>query len=289
MLTADSHNNVFGHTKNAVRSHLTAGGSSGGEGSVIAFRGSALGIGTDVGGSVRIPAYVNGVYGYKPSVGVLSILGFAASNYSGLNSGIMSVCGPITLSFRDMVLLTKIVRTDKPWLKDPSVIPMVMETPTATRRPVVGIIDSYESCGLTPHPPVRRAISEARAKLEAAGYKVKTFTPVDYAQIRSVTSELFTLDGLSYAKGMLENAGEPPTQSVLNMGYWHMERKSMEQYWEMNNKKLGYQKEMLDRWQAAGLDVLITPVSPYSALGYGSYTSDHYTVPWNAFDVSVFF
>lgn len=53
MLVAETHNNVFGQTKNPVVSHLTCGGSSGGEGSMIAFRGSALGIGTDVGGSIR--------------------------------------------------------------------------------------------------------------------------------------------------------------------------------------------------------------------------------------------
>ena len=53
MLVAEAHNNVFGQTRNPIVSHLTCGGSSGGEGSVIAFRGSALGIGTDVGGSIR--------------------------------------------------------------------------------------------------------------------------------------------------------------------------------------------------------------------------------------------
>jgi amidase len=53
MLVAESDNNVFGQAKNPVVSHLTCGGSSGGEGSNMAFRGSAIGIGTDVGGSIR--------------------------------------------------------------------------------------------------------------------------------------------------------------------------------------------------------------------------------------------
>ncbi len=53
MLVAESENNVFGRTKNAVVSHLTTGGSSGGEGSVAGFRSSAIGVGTDVGGSIR--------------------------------------------------------------------------------------------------------------------------------------------------------------------------------------------------------------------------------------------
>jgi hypothetical protein len=52
-LVAEADNNVFGQARNTVVSHLTCNGSSGGEGSVVAFKGSALGIGTDVGGSIR--------------------------------------------------------------------------------------------------------------------------------------------------------------------------------------------------------------------------------------------
>lgn len=53
MLVAEADNNVFGRTKNPVVSHLTSGGSSGGEGSIAAFHGSIIGVGTDVGGSIR--------------------------------------------------------------------------------------------------------------------------------------------------------------------------------------------------------------------------------------------
>lgn len=49
--TGDSHNHVFGRTLNPVNTSLTAGGSSGGEGALVAFRGSPLGVGTDVAGT----------------------------------------------------------------------------------------------------------------------------------------------------------------------------------------------------------------------------------------------
>jgi amidase len=54
LMTADSHNNVFGRTLNPHNTSLTAGGSSGGEGALVAFRGSPLGIGTDVAGSLML-------------------------------------------------------------------------------------------------------------------------------------------------------------------------------------------------------------------------------------------
>jgi amidase len=53
MIVAECDNNVFGQTLGPIVSHLTSGGSSGGEGSLSAFRGNTLGVGTDVGGSIR--------------------------------------------------------------------------------------------------------------------------------------------------------------------------------------------------------------------------------------------
>lgn len=50
-----------------MNKQLTCGGSSGGEGALIGARGSCIGLGTDLGGSVRIPAHFNGIYSLKPS------------------------------------------------------------------------------------------------------------------------------------------------------------------------------------------------------------------------------
>lgn len=65
----DSHNNIFGRVLNPLNTALTAGGSSGGEGALLGSHGSPLGVGTDVGGSIRVPAMCNGLYGVKPSHG----------------------------------------------------------------------------------------------------------------------------------------------------------------------------------------------------------------------------
>lgn len=72
MLALDSVNNVFGRVLNPEnRVEWTAGGSSGGEAALVNMRGCVFGIGTDVGGSIRIPAMCNGVVGCKPSLGRL--------------------------------------------------------------------------------------------------------------------------------------------------------------------------------------------------------------------------
>ncbi|KUI64807.1 hypothetical protein VM1G_01246 [Cytospora mali] len=281
MLVAEAHNNLFGRTKNPVVSHLTCGGSSGGEASVLAFRGSPLGIGTDVGGSIRVPAAANGMYGYKPSFGVLPMLGYAASSWTGMNTGVPAVCGPMGHSVRDLSLLTKVVRASRPWVEDPTIVPYICERGSSDRLPVVGVI---EKSGLTPHPPVLRGIREASEKLRQAGYQVKPFEPVDFMEIDKVSRQLFTLDGLSYQKRELSKVGEPPVPSVKNINFWEIPPKKPEEMWVWNTKRLAIQKQMLDLWNAAGVDVVLCPAGPHTAVKPDEWCHIAYTVAWNALD-----
>ncbi|KAM7307336.1 fatty-acid amide hydrolase 2-A [Ixodes scapularis] len=68
----ESYNNLHGRTNNPYDGRRICGGSSGGEGSLIASAGSVIGIGTDIGGSIRIPAFFNGIFGHKPTTGLVS-------------------------------------------------------------------------------------------------------------------------------------------------------------------------------------------------------------------------
>ena len=232
---------------------------------------------------VRIPAAANGVYGYKPSFGILPMIGYSASGWVGANTGVPAVCGPLAHSARDLSLLTRVVRDEKPWQFDPAIIPLVMESGTTSRKPVVGVI---HKSGLTPHPPVRRATREAARKLAEAGFIVKEFTPPDFNEIRLVTKELFTLDALSYPRGQLEKAGEPVVPSVEAIGFWSIPRKTHEETWALNARKLAFQKQMLDAWRDAGIDIVLAPAGPHTAVLPGDWTNDMYTVAWNAMDVS---
>ncbi|MBK7396981.1 MAG: amidase [Myxococcales bacterium] len=65
----ECYNKVYGRTSNAYSARHTPGGSSGGEGAIIGAGGSPIGIGGDMGGSIRLPAFFNGIAGHKPSGG----------------------------------------------------------------------------------------------------------------------------------------------------------------------------------------------------------------------------
>lgn len=69
---AETDNPLWGLTVNPRNPDLTPGGSTGGEATLLALHGSILGLGTDIGGSVRIPQSIMGSYGFKPSVRLLS-------------------------------------------------------------------------------------------------------------------------------------------------------------------------------------------------------------------------
>ncbi|CAF3570909.1 unnamed protein product [Rotaria socialis] len=69
IMLAETRSNLLGETRNPRNRELSCGGSSGGEGALSALKGSICGFGTDIGGSVRTPAAVNGVYGLRPSDG----------------------------------------------------------------------------------------------------------------------------------------------------------------------------------------------------------------------------
>ena len=111
MLALDSVNNIFGRTLNPQnRKHWTAGGSSGGEAALVAMKGCVMGVGTDVGGSVRIPAFVNGVVGLKPSKGRVSAKGVTTGqkDASGM-VGLEACAGPIARDVDDLGLFMEAV------------------------------------------------------------------------------------------------------------------------------------------------------------------------------------
>ena len=101
MMSADSENNIYGRTLNPLNTAWSAGGSSGGEGSLVAQHGSMIGVGTDIGGSVRFPAHHQNLYGFKPSADRVPYKNKMASgepNFLGFKPAV----GPITRCVEDL-------------------------------------------------------------------------------------------------------------------------------------------------------------------------------------------
>lgn len=115
LMLPETANNVFGTTTNPWNHARCAGGSSGGEGALIGARASPLGIGTDIGGSIRIPATFNGITGFKPTPWRVSDQGITLPFLTEDRMGMQAVklsAGPMARYVEDLVLMLKCVYKD---------------------------------------------------------------------------------------------------------------------------------------------------------------------------------
>ena len=104
-----SFNELFGTTNNPWDLSHTPGGSSGGAAAAVAAGMTPFELGSDIGGSIRTPAHFCGIYGYKPSYGVISLRGHIPGPPGTLAAGDLSVAGPLTRSADDLGLLLDIL------------------------------------------------------------------------------------------------------------------------------------------------------------------------------------
>lgn len=169
MLESVSH--IHGRTLNPANKLLSAGGSSGGEGALIASRGSPLGLGTDVGGSIRCPCDFNGLYGIKASTGRISFSG--CNGYASGSLAIPGVVGPMGLSVDDLELFCEVACADNPWYKDPNVVEMPWVKVEPPKKLTIGVM--WWDGVVMPHPPIRRALKAAVDKLRAEGHEGTLF------------------------------------------------------------------------------------------------------------------
>ena len=107
-------NEMFGTTNNPWAVDRVPGGSSGGAAAAVACGMSSFEIGTDIGGSVRVPAAFCGVYGHKPSFGVIPTLGYLDEPNGGVTESDVNVFGPIARSADDLELLLRLLAGPTP-------------------------------------------------------------------------------------------------------------------------------------------------------------------------------
>lgn len=178
LLSYECDNPLFGKCTNPFNSQYGPGGSSGGEGAILALRGSAAGIGSDVGGSIRIPASFCGVCGLKPSHWRVSTKG-GPSPLPGLES-LALVYGPMGRSVQD---LTDVFRALTPHvlnIADGSVMNVPFQQAAfdeAMLKKVLRIGYYVDDGFVMASPACARAVTEAVAALSAAGHECVAWVP----------------------------------------------------------------------------------------------------------------
>ncbi|KAI1362789.1 amidase [Xylaria arbuscula] len=278
MMIAESVNNTFGRTVNPLNRRLTSGGSSGGESALIVFKGCPMGVGTDIGGSLRIPAACTGIFTLRPSFGRFPTSG-CRSGLPG-QEAVQSVNGPMTRTIGDLEYYSRAVVGREPWHSDPRCLPIpwrAVSLPSALR---IGVM--WHDGIVAPTPPVTRALRQTVEKLKAAGHEIVEWSPEDHETGLKLLLRMFVADGGKAVKGALEKTGEPLRPEMASFG--SSREIGAFEYWQLHSERQGFQKRYLDRWKKVGIDAILAPVTPFSSVEHGKLKHFGYTGVYNVLD-----
>lgn len=276
----------YGRTLNPHNIDLSSGGSSGGEGALIALRGSVLGIGSDIGGSIRGPAGFCGIYGFKPTSHYLPMLGMLhGGNPAELT--ILATCGPMGVSLRDMDMFMFLVVGEKPCLREPSLVPLPwtgLSTPLPSSTLKVGIM--MHDGVIQPQPPVVRALEWAKGKLSTSpSIELKNFSPYRTADAIRNIRRAYTPDGGASLKAGLAKAGEP----LEKLTQWTIQDAegppyTFQQMFDMRCERDSFRCAFARHWAEQDVDVVVCPVFVGPASAHDTALYWDYTAFWNYVD-----
>ena len=165
----ETRSKLWGVTLNPFNRKMVAGGSSGGDGVMLAMKGSPVAPSSDIGGSIRSPAAFNGLYSIKPSSDRITKSGLRSAAPG--NVSIKVSCGPVAHSVDDLKTFTKIINAHGNLSQfEPNTVPIPWkEVAVPTEKLSFAIWDFDGVC--MPHPPILRALKETAQKLIGAGHE----------------------------------------------------------------------------------------------------------------------
>ena len=191
LMAWETRNALYGVTKSPWDLERTPGGSSGGEAAAIASCCSAAGIGSDGGGSIRVPAHFSGICGLKPTPGRIPATGHFPASVGPFS--LLGVVGPMARTVRDLQLMFDVIAG--PDNADPNAAPVPV-TPidnASLRKTRIG----YFEDGLSPvTPETRAAVRRAAETLREQGFMVEQFRPEGLEEALRLWRVLF-VDGVA--------------------------------------------------------------------------------------------
>ena len=194
LMAYETDNLVHGRTSNPWDLDRTPGGSSGGESAAIAAGMSAAGLGSDSGGSVRLPAHFTGICSLKPTPGRIPGAGHMPPCVGPFST--LGVIGPMARTIDDVLLLFRMLSGHDP--NDPNSPPIAPRTPKIEElrtRP----IGFFEDDALAPvTAETRAAIQSAAQALRDAGFRVEPFRPRTLEQLRKLWTKFFVQCGAMF-------------------------------------------------------------------------------------------
>ncbi len=277
----EADNLIYGRTNNPYDLALSPGGSSGGESAIIAAGGSAFGLGSDAGGSVRFPAHCTGIASIKPTSGRVPRTGHFPGP-GGLLDSLWQI-GPLARNVEDLDLVLHVIAgADQ---GDPAIVPMPMGRACNVDLRHLRVAYHTDNGIESPSVEISDTVKRAATALRASGIRVEEARPPVIDQTYDIYLGLFTADGGACVESVLNAAGtthvHPLMQRVLDLQ--RAGGKSVAELSELIGRWDGFRREMLDFMSS--YDAILCPVSSAVEMEHGS-TYDHlsrfsYTMTFN--------
>lgn len=201
LMAYETANLLHGRTRNPWDLERTPGGSSGGESAAIAAGMSAAGLGSDSGGSVRVPAHFTGICSLKPTPGRIPGRGHLPPCVGPFS--ILGAIGPMARTIGDVALLFETLSGQDPL--DPASPPIALKhpSPDELRAKAIGF---FEDDGLVPvTPETRAAVNDASQVLREAGFRVEPFRPKTLEPLRKLWWKFFVQCGAMFYEPEIRN------------------------------------------------------------------------------------
>ena len=193
LMAYETDNLLYGRTSNPWNTEYSAGGSSGGESASIAACMSAAGVGSDGGGSIRVPAHFTGICGIKPTPGVIPSTGHFPVGVGPF--ALTGQVGPMTRSARDLRLMLQVMSGAD--IGDPMSAPYELREPANLTNLKVGWFDDDRLHSVTPE--TKLAVQSAAKALTDQGFEVETFRPDGLERARELWYIIFCrFSGLAF-------------------------------------------------------------------------------------------
>jgi Asp-tRNA(Asn)/Glu-tRNA(Gln) amidotransferase A subunit family amidase len=210
LMAWETDNLLYGRTNNPWDLERTPGGSSGGEAAAIAAGMSAGGVGSDGGGSIRVPAHFSGICGLKPTPGRIPATGHFPESAGPFAS--LGVVGPMARTVADLKVLFEVMQG--PDVGDTCAAPVPVRWPNEdeVRKLRIGY---FEDDGRTPvTPETREAVRTAAEALRSAGFQVDRFRPAGLEEARRLWHKFFVVAGGMLLKPMFKE-GDADLSPIL--------------------------------------------------------------------------
>jgi amidase len=277
-LSFDTENAIYGRTVNPYDLSRSPGGSSGGSAAIVAAGGSPIELGSDTGGSIRLPAHFCGVAGLRPTSGRVPRTGHAVGPGGLLDS--LTQIGPLARFVEDLGLVLPIIAGPDPG--DPSIAPVPLRDPDAVDVGRLRIALHTDNGIQAARADVAQATIGAAKVLSDQGAKVEETRPPGIEEAGEIFSGLLSADGGAWARHILERAGTALGDSSLE--------------WLVRSPALSADDlaRLLQRWDAFRVrmlrflerfDLILCPPNANPALAYGEWAAHiggySYTMPAN--------